>query len=91
MKRLSFLLLFALLAGCGSNGEDSGGGGAPGPIQPAQGDFANLNGLPLEEFVRAIVPLLAQEPGIQSPADLAAALDQKWKLHCEQICRIERK
>jgi hypothetical protein len=93
MKRLTTFLLFTLLAGCGSGGDGESGGSATGPLRPppAEGELSDLNGLPLEEFVRAIVPRLAEEPGSQDPAELAAALDQKWKIHCENICRIERK
>jgi hypothetical protein len=91
MGRLFLIFLLALLAGCGSNGGDGGGGSAPGHTPPAEGDLSSLDGLPLEEFVRAIVPRLAEEPSIQNPAQLAASLDQIWKIHCEQNCRIERK
>jgi hypothetical protein len=90
MKRFSIALLAAILVGCGSQ-SGPGGGSASEPPLPATGDLADLDGLPLEEFLRQIVPYLAREPGIQNPADLAAALDRKWKINCEQICRIERK
>lgn len=93
MSRLFLLFLLALLAGCGSDkgGESGGSSGTGSRIPPAEGDLSDLDGLPLEKFVRAIVPRLANEPGIQNRANLAAALGQKWKIHCEQICRIERK
>lgn len=90
MKRLSFCLLVTVLAACGSqSGPD--GGGPTEPSRAATGDLSKLDGLPLEEFLRRLVPHLAREPGIQNPAKLAEALDQKWKINCEQICRIERK
>lgn len=91
MSRLIVALLLALLAGCGSSGHEEGGGSSSSLVPPPKGDLSDLDGLAFEEFVRAIVPRLAIEPGIQNPAALAESLGHKWKIHCEQICRIERK
>jgi hypothetical protein len=92
--RLFLVLLLALLAGCGSKNEGNpgdGGNGSSGQVQPIEGDLSNLDGLPVEDFVRAIVPRLTMDAQTQTASQLAAGLDQNWKIHCEQICRIERK
>jgi hypothetical protein len=93
VRRLTIALLLALLAGCGSKGEGDGGesGKSGGRVPPAKGDLSDLDGMPIEELLRAIVPRLAQEPGYQNPAQLAESLDKNWEIHCEQICRIKRK
>lgn len=94
MSRLILVLLLALLAGCGSKeGGDLGKGSTAQPVNPTpvEGDLSDLDGYPLQDFVRALVPRLAKDARIQTPAQLAAALGQNWKIHCEQICRIERK
>lgn len=94
MRVLFLLLPLALLVGCGSKSDGApsdSGGGSSGQMEPVEGDLTDLDGLPQEEFIRAIVPRLSKDARIQAPADLAAALDQKWNIHCDQICRIKRK
>jgi hypothetical protein len=91
MSRLLALLLLALLTGCGGSDSPSSGGQSQAPTPPAQGDLSDLNGLPAERAIRAMIPRLAKEPGLQDPAGLAKSLNQKWKITCGHSCLIERK
>jgi hypothetical protein len=92
MKR-TLLIAALVLTGCGGNqtqpqpGENS----ASGASQASEMNYEGLDGLPLDDFVVNLIPLLSAEPGIQNRDQIAAALGQKWNISCEQICRIKRK
>jgi hypothetical protein len=85
------ILLLLSLAGCGSGSNPPAPAPAPGRGAPVKaGDLSDLDGKPLEEVVIALIPRLAGA-GPSSADEIARSLDEKWNIHCENTCRIERK
>ncbi len=91
MWKMILLLGCSLLAACGSEETSPGTGGSGAPVVTGlHGNYEDLSGLGLKDFVVAALPRLANEPN-QSRAGLARALDQKWNLNCNSGCEVSRK
>jgi hypothetical protein len=80
------LVALLLLSSCGSQPQLPGDDGTSGHV-----DLSGLSDATLPELILTIAARLPSEAGHQSRENLARSLDQKWKIECEQICRVERK
>ncbi|MGZ3694648.1 MAG: hypothetical protein ACXWQO_10735, partial [Bdellovibrionota bacterium] len=78
---------------CGTEPTNSGGssgGDIPPGDAPGGKSFGALNGVSLSEFMVGTVGILSGQSN-QSRAELARALDKKWKLNCDQRCQISER